>query len=629
MRCFDFHPRCNNVLVPGLMILVALMVSAIFTVQVDAEVAAETPSPAAAADKGETAAPLAVAMPHRDGGIRYALVSTGGKLLLGPILKEYFGFEEIADLPPRALAQTDSNRWGHLGADGKWIIEPTFEMLRQISEDRLARFSKGELWGFVDPTGKVVIDPKYPRARPFNHGLAAVCDSRDRWFYIATDGTVAIKGPFASALSFSSVGLAAVLDRSRKGWGYVDRTGTVVIKPRFADAGQFSESGLAPAQDRGSELYGMIDRRGRWRVQPKYSIIWGFNTDGFAAFAHASWYDGRGFFDSEGKIAFEGGTSLTRWMVCRRTASSYSNLQLLDERGRAVGDQRFAWVDVFSPDCVTTGLIDDRFGIIFADGSFQPLPTAEHEPLATEDGDVLGFRRGRGLVAVVNKSRGIDYFDVKGALRFQLSFSAENGSLRAELANAAGTSIWKDSKKTPVVVPPEPFFRRSEEKLVHSVEARTGKLASLVQKLARQPPRKFVPTSMVYDSRQDAYDLEGWEEEYEEYQLHRGAIEVLASRYVDEGTWGVYNFLSTWVGSRFDELFQRYTKELEATLGPSRAPKEVDTYEEMYGEILAVGDSDTARLWTVDGRRVILQRYGSVGDGDFEEQIWLAVLEGL
>jgi hypothetical protein len=606
----------------GLMVLVALLVSATLSVQA----AAQTPA-TADAGKGDKATPLALAMPHRDGEIRYALVSADGKLLLDPILKSYLGFEEIAGLPPRALAQTASNRWGHLGADGKWIIEPTFEMLRQISEDRLARFSKGGLWGFADATGKVVIEPKYPRARPFYHGLAAVCDSRDRWFYIDTDGTVAIKGPFASALSFSSVGLAPVLDRSRKAWGYIDRTGTFVIKPRFADAERFSDSGLAPVAERGSEQYGLIDRTGKWRVPPKYSIIWGFNTDGFAAFAHASWYDGRGFFDSEGKIAFEGGTSLTRWMVCRRAASSFSSLLILDERGRAVSDQRFAWVDVFSPDCVTMGLVDDRFGIISADGSFQALPTAEHQPLTTEDGEVLGFRQGRGLVAAVNKSRGIDYFDVKGALRFQLSFIAEKGSLRAALVDAAAASIWKDSEKTPAIVQPEPFFRLSEEKLVHSVEARTGKLASLVQKLAGQAPRSFVPTSMVYDSRQDAYDLEGWEEEYEEYELHRGAIEVLASRYVDEGNWGAYTFLSTWVGARFDQLFQRYTKELEAAFGPSRAPKEVDTYEEMYDEILAVGDSDTARLWTVDGRRVILQRYGAVGDGDFEEQIWLAVLE--
>jgi hypothetical protein len=554
------------------MVLVALMVSAILSAQVAAENAA------ADADNDETAAPLAVAMPHRDGGIRYALVSTGGKLLRGPILKEYFGFEEIADLPPRALAQAESNQWGHLGADGKWIIKPTFEMLRQVSDDRLARFSKDGLWGYVDPTGKVVLDPKYAQARPFEHGLAAVCDSRDRWFYIGTDGTVVIKGPFANAMSFSSVGLAAVVDRSRKGWGYIDRDGNMVIKARFTDAGMFSEAGLAPVEDRGSEHYGLIDRRGKWRVQPKYRRIWGFNADGFAAFMHASWSDGRGFFDSEGRIAFEGGTSLTRWMICRRVASSYSNLLLLDERGHAVTDRRFTWVDVFSPDCVTTGVHDDRFGIIFADGSFQPLPTVEHEPLTTAEGAVIGFQRGCGLVPVVNDKRGIDYFDVQSALRFQLRFLAEDGSLRAELVDATGASIWKDAAKTPAVVPPELFFRRREEKLVHAVEARTGKLASLVLELAKRPVRRFVPSSLVYDSRLDAYDLED-------------------------------------------------TKELEAAFGPSRAPKEAETYEEMYDEILAIGDSYTARLWTVDGRKVILQQYSSVGDGDFEDQIWLAVLE--
>jgi hypothetical protein len=626
MRRSDPDPRHHRRLLPRLTVLVVLMASAILSVRAATEAPGSVATATAGAN-GKPVAPLVVAMCHRDGGIRYALVSTNGKLLLGPSLTDFFGFEEIADLQPRALAQAESNRWGHLGVDGKWFIEPTFEMLRQVTEDRLARFSEAGLWGYVDPAGKVVIAPMYAQARPFYHGLAAVCDSRGRWFYIGTDGTVVIKGPFANAMSFSSVGLAAVVDHNRKGWGYIDRAGTMVIKPRFSDAGSFSEAGLAPAEDRGSEHYGLIDRQGKWRVQPKYRKIWGFNADGFAAFTHASWSEGGGFFDSEGRIAFEGGTSLSHWMICRRAASSFSNLLLLDERGRAVNDRRFTWMDVFSSDCVTTGVVDDRFGIIFADGRFQPLPTAEHEPLTTEEGDVLGFRRGIGLLAVVNGERGIDYFDVKGALRFQLRFIAEASSLRAELVDAAGTSIWKDPEKTPVIVQPEPFFRYSEAKLVHSVEARSGKLASLVRDLARRPARRFVPTSMVFDSRQDAYDLEGWEEEYDDYEIHRGAFEVLVSRYVDEGTWGAYDFLSSWVGTRCDKLFQRFTKELEAAFGPSRMPGEAETYEEIYEDILMIGDTHTARLWTVDGRKVILQQYGSVGDGEFENQIWLAVLE--
>lgn len=66
-----------------------------------------------------------------------------------------------------------NGKWGFIGSDLKFIIEPQFEQAMEFNEG-LACVESGEKWGFVNLKGEFVIPAKYDYPGTFHDGLAKV-----------------------------------------------------------------------------------------------------------------------------------------------------------------------------------------------------------------------------------------------------------------------------------------------------------------------------------------------------------------------------------------------------------------------------------------------------------------------
>lgn len=170
---------------------------------------------------------------------------------------------------------TIHGRFGFIGTDGSWRINPIYGYARRFSEG-LASVESIERPNdciIIDSKGKVVIQLEGMRCGGgFSHGLAAV-STRDGSDYIRTDGTFATTRRFARADRFSE-GLAGVRMKDGQGGagkiGYIDERGDVQISPRFDEARAFAGGAAAVMVD---GKWGMIQHDGQFLLQPKYAFI--------------------------------------------------------------------------------------------------------------------------------------------------------------------------------------------------------------------------------------------------------------------------------------------------------------------------------------------------------------------
>jgi hypothetical protein len=70
-----------------------------------------------------------------------------------------------------AFQSPASRKWGVVSRDGKVVVQPQYDDMRQYSDGMAAINVKG-LWGFIDTTGSVIIPPKYASVTDFSEGLA-------------------------------------------------------------------------------------------------------------------------------------------------------------------------------------------------------------------------------------------------------------------------------------------------------------------------------------------------------------------------------------------------------------------------------------------------------------------------
>jgi hypothetical protein len=64
-------------------------------------------------------------------------------------------------------------RYGFAAADGRPVIDPTFESAWHFSSG-LARVKSDGMWGYIDREGTVVVEPRFDLAWDFEHGVAMV-----------------------------------------------------------------------------------------------------------------------------------------------------------------------------------------------------------------------------------------------------------------------------------------------------------------------------------------------------------------------------------------------------------------------------------------------------------------------
>ncbi|AXE24063.1 hypothetical protein C0216_11890 [Streptomyces globosus] len=518
------------------------------------------------------------------GSPRVLLVDPAGVRIPAPELAEVWPFDPDGEGGAVAAARSAEGGWGYLDHTGRWRVPPVLQEAKRLAwPGGLARFRRGDAWGYVNARGDVVVEPRYREASAFSHGLAAVRAGR-RFHYVDTAGDIAIAGPFKPAGPFSAVGLAAVRTGADRPAGYIDREGRMAVEPRFDEALAFGAQGAAPV--RVGDRWGLVDTVGGWIVEPRYARIDEFGEDGRAYRVDAGRpSDGYGYLDAAGRTAVRGGPGLSPVMACGLVRDDDAGLRFLDRAGRPAFDGRFEWADDFDPlsgACVARR--GGRWGVLDAVGGFRAVPF--REPV-TVSGDVVGFGPGQGVAP---------FLDRDGTVVFV------NRAAEVVARLGAGSIL-------PAVLSRGP----AEHFLVP--EARDGGVVGLATGLLAAEPVGFFPYSLVFGGRRSVTAVPGAGGEGGT-RLHTGSLLVLAESHVSEELWGAYGFLADQEG----EAFAAYFTDLAGQLAGHFGEPEHDTVR------LRIGDGNTARVWHVNGRRLVLEVYSQCGDGDFEHQLRLAAL---
>lgn len=568
-------------------------------------------------------------------GQRCALVDVAGHLLRPPELFSVSLFQPDGKGGFITAAQDESGGWGYLAGAGAWVVKPRLEAALRHGEDGLARFQREGRWGFIDREGKEVVAPSFTYARPFDLGLAPVETSRG-WSYISTKGEVTIKGPFRAAGAFSAAGFAPVAPKKGKKLGYIDRSGKLVIPARFDAALPFGPGGTAPVAiekeltyrgeklDLRAAVWGLIDSTGQWILEPRYSSIHEFDAAGLAAFQDLppGEFGENGYLDAAGKVVMAA-RDLARVRHCDLVRENYASTRFLGPTGKLAIEKRFLWASHFTDDCFALARDGETWGILHHDGRFIALGSEYREPLTDADGGLIDWGRPGGLIPVLTAEGGVAYLDRSGKERFRFTWKESDASTTVSLIDHRGEKLWSNPSANSPLIRPRAHLTPDAREHFNDPAYLDGDLAAVVKRLQAEEARAFYPVSLIFDDRQDAYDLDELRSEYADEELaemlRHGAVETLAQAYVSPHLWSRFQFLDSATHDRFKSYFEHLTARLTKAFGSPPGEVSVD--------YLRWGDGNDHQVWALGDRYLVLELQSESGDGDIAYQLWLAVID--
>lgn len=248
-------------------------------------------------------------------------------------------------------------------ADGRAavLLPSALEPMRRVPSDQSLR---RHAWGYLDQNGRLVIRPIFENVRDFRHGLAAV-QWQGKWGFINPQGRMAVPPRYDSVGDFAEIGLAVATVDGRH--VFINRQGETVGEP--LDAGieslviedgvparaavafkleyrspsgerRFAMPGVKVTQaygqgffiaDNGEYRYGLVDRDWNWVVEPIYDDI-SVNRDGMLAVAYGP--DGVVLLGTDGKAI----GADQRYESLNPVGRKFWSAQLGDRKGYAVLD---------------------------------------------------------------------------------------------------------------------------------------------------------------------------------------------------------------------------------------------------------------------------------------------------
>ncbi len=529
---------------------------------------------------------------------------------------------------------TDDGRGGFLGAGmahdgfgyidgrGQWVVPPTLQEARGFSADGLARFCDQGLWGYRDLTGAVVIAPQFAEARAFNHGLAAVQVGK-RWRYLDLQGAYAFDADFFVAGDFSEAGLAIARAKLSDKYGFIDRKGNWVIAPQFQHALGFSRHGVAPASIDGRKM-GLIDGAGQWIVAPTYSSIEQFNEDGYA-YCYTSIPGSLArttYLNSSGQEVIPAQEDLSRHMqagLVRKRDNRYVRLE-----GELATSVPIYWGGGFTSHGFTVarahraerdsrepGDRDEAWGILRADGVFQPSLPAALEPLTDGEGAMIWPEPGTPLIPFATLDQNVALLDQDAKVVYRLEREVVDAMECASLRDATGRLLWRGAPCV-ALARAKPFFDPEGDQLLEGL-TQVAHIGSLAQTLLAQTGAKLhaftagtLPLhqddSGEQDDNPDEDEYEGNREDYDGDDPDGAPARIRTSQrvlraFIDESTWGAYAFLSEQRLALTGRTYRHLVEHLSAAFGPPSS--DPDYAGRAAGESTlawAFGD-DPERLW--------------------------------
>jgi len=119
------------------------------------------------------------------------------------------------------LLVKQNNKWGMINPEGKWIIDPIYDVLQDLKDPFYYIVKDGKAGLLFKETKKELLT-KFEEIKPFSDGLAAV-RLGEKWGYIDEAGELVISLKKVDKAGFFIEGLAMITDGDEKKW--IDKTG--------------------------------------------------------------------------------------------------------------------------------------------------------------------------------------------------------------------------------------------------------------------------------------------------------------------------------------------------------------------------------------------------------------------
>jgi len=184
---------------------------------------------------------------------------------------------ETKHIYPAYVKIQNEIKWGYIGDDGKFIINPKFSKAEDFMKNGLARVYSGEKVGLIDKNGSYILQPQFDYISDFSEGLAILKEGNT--YKVIDDKT---KTVFSSPYEINDFhnGAAICVKNSGEGkriYGYIDKKGRTLFEPQFEYAFDFN-TGKALAKIKEKE-YVVIDKNGEIISRLNYNNIRDLSED--------------------------------------------------------------------------------------------------------------------------------------------------------------------------------------------------------------------------------------------------------------------------------------------------------------------------------------------------------------
>ncbi|MEM9896830.1 MAG: WG repeat-containing protein [Bacteroidota bacterium] len=178
---------------------------------------------------------------------------------------------EMTSPPRKAIHQmivieNDSSQFGLLDSNGYWLLEPSFQYIKEIGDHVLAIDSSKYL--LLDSLGNIVFQSTIPieSIAGMSEDLIAI-KLNGKWGFIDKNESLVIGNRYDSALLFSE-GLAGVMINGK--WGFIDKNENIIIQPYYQTISPF-ENGLAILEE--NNQYVLVNRTGGYLLNQAFENI--------------------------------------------------------------------------------------------------------------------------------------------------------------------------------------------------------------------------------------------------------------------------------------------------------------------------------------------------------------------
>jgi WG containing repeat len=346
----------------------------------------------------------------------------------------------------RKMDMVYKEKYGYIGTDGNWIVEPHLLSAGYEFSEGLASIVLYPELGFVDNKGRQIIT--------ISPG------GEIGGYYVNTAGDIVVRPKICHSGKYSggeiegvgifSEGLALACvnhsdQKPKSAWGYIDRTGEIVIEPRFSEISDGFSEGLARASLlNGNNKDGYIDRSGNFVIPGKFDTAKQFHQ-GVAVIGMVV---GSGEVDDDGdeyNITRYGYINKTGNLIAapqfRRCYSAQENRCIvetddyygcLDTEGNWVVKPKYWCMEDFSEGLAMTALSENEWGFIDLTGDivipfeFEAVTPFREGLAAFQKGEKWGFIDRTGKVVIKPQ---FDYLNSQPTGTFRSKFYSINDSI--------------------------------------------------------------------------------------------------------------------------------------------------------------------------------------------------------